>query len=212
MAEQYAIYLTRRDTGLVSYFPGLEVKNSPDTDWLETILVPAILPLTRRKTKIMREMPVTFWITVRNTARYRAEILVFTTPPNPRTLIERALSQAMQSIKEGKIHAATEPLSAWGEVYPCYQLFRGKLIRFYSTFDGEEGFCVPTVVWENGAPVLNFKSIPDEATMIEDEGEQLLVYADISTLKDGPYYRKWQQAFTTIARMETGKIPRIPQT
>jgi len=42
MAKRYYIDLSRKDVGLVSYFPGKELKNDLDADWIETVLLPAI--------------------------------------------------------------------------------------------------------------------------------------------------------------------------
>ena len=216
MARRYFIDLSRKDTGLVSYFPALEVKNDPNKDWIEAVLMPAILPIVRRKTKTIREVPITFWATVRGTARYRSEVFLFTTPAYPEANIEQALSRSLQSITGGNVHAGREPIqplilpSGHRPVFPCCQVFRGRLIRFYSTLEGHGGFYLPTIRWRDGAPALIFCRILEEAVIITDEeAEQLLVRADISTVLDGRYFRRFQQAVTTIARTEDCRLSGI---
>jgi hypothetical protein len=73
MGKRYFIELSRKDVGLVSYFPGTEIKGNHEADWIDEVLVPAIEPIAKRKAAKIREMPITFWIGVRGTARRRAE-------------------------------------------------------------------------------------------------------------------------------------------
>jgi hypothetical protein len=205
VAKRYFIELSRKDTGMVSYFPGLEVKNDPDGDWIEEVLVPAIEPLVWRKDKTIRNVPITFWAAVRETARRTAEIFVFTTPGRPGARMEQALSRPLQFINGGHVHAATEPIPE--EAFPCFQLFRGRLIRFCTTLEGNEGFYLPTIRWKNISPVWVLLAIPDNDELIDvdvpiEDAERLLARAEISPVLDGPYFRKFQQAMSTIAREE----------
>lgn len=132
MEKRYFIELSRKDTGLVSYFPGLEIKDRPKADWIDKILIPSIERIARRRSAKIREIPITFWIGVRGTARRRAEVFLFMTPAYPGATIERVLSQALQPIRDGKVHAGREPIPE--EAFPCIQVFRGKFIRFYGAF------------------------------------------------------------------------------
>ena len=145
MRKRYFIELSRKDVGLVSYFPGLEIKDDPNADWIEKVLVPAVEPIAKRKSKKIREEPITFWISIRRTARRRAEIFLFVTPAYPGAIIEQALSQALQPLKDGKVHAGREAIPE--DAVPCLQIFRGKLMRFYSVKDGYELFNIPTIRW-----------------------------------------------------------------
>jgi len=202
MGKRYFIELSRKDAGLVSYFPGLEIKGDPDADWIDEVLVPAIEPIAKRKSAKIREIPITFWICVRRTARRPAEIFLFVTPAYPGVVIERILSQALEPIKDGKVHAGREPIPE--EAFPCLQVFRGKLIRFYGALDGYEGFCLPTIEWKDNAPKLALLPIPenDELVTIDipiKEAERLLAEARILSVSNGESCRKFQQALIPIA-------------
>lgn len=203
MGKRYFIELSRKDIGLVSYFPGLEIKNDPDADWIDGVLVPAIEPIARRKSAKIREVPITFWIGVRGTARRPAEIFLFMTPAYPGAVIESALSKALQPIKDGKIHAGREPIPEGPA--PCLQIFRGKLIRFYVALDGYEGFYLPTIECKGNSPVLVLLVIPenDELLMVDapiEELQRVLVEARILSVSNGEECRKFQQALAPIAR------------
>jgi len=202
MRKRYFIELSRKDVGLVSYFPGLEIKDDPDADWIDAVLVPAIEPIARRKSAKVREIPITFWVTVRRTARRAAEIFLFVTPAYPGAVIERALSQALESINDGKVHAAREQLPE--EAVPCLQIFRGNLIRFYCALDGYAGFYLPIVPWRDNAPKLTLLSIPvdDELIMVDvttEEVERLLAEARILSVSNGESCRKFQRALIPVA-------------
>jgi hypothetical protein len=201
MRKRYFIELSRKDIGLVSYCPGLETRDDPDADWIEKVLVPAIEPIVRRKAAKIREMPITFWVTVRRTARCRAEIFLFVTPAYPGVVIERALSQALEPIKDGKVHAGIEPIPE--EAVPCLQIFRGKLIRFYWDFDRMGFFSFPTICWQDNTPEVDFTPIDGIDEFMEEAG-QLPVEARIlsASISSGEECRKFQQVLTSVAREE----------
>jgi hypothetical protein len=203
MGKRYFIELSRKDVGLVSYFPGIEVKDDPKAGWIEKVLLPAIGPIANRKTARIREIPITFWIDVRKTARRGAEIFLFMTPAYPGAIIERALNRALEPIRGGKVHAGREPIPK--EAIPCLQIFRGRLIRFYSAVDGYEGFHLATVWWKDDFPRLVLLSIPENYELIKvdapiEEVERLLAEARILSVSNGEECRKFQQALIPIAR------------
>ena len=202
MGKRYFIELSRKDAGLVSYFPGVETKNDPEADWIDEVLVPTIEPMAKRKTAKIREIPITFWVTVRGTARHRAEIFLFVTPAYPGAIIERILNQALEPIKDGKVHAGREPIPE--EAVPCLQIFRGRLIRFYGVLDGYEGFCLPTIEWQDNAPELIRLPIPENGKLVtidtSIEQTKLFVEARIIEVSDGESCLKFQQALIPIAR------------
>lgn len=202
MAKRYLVDLSRKDIGLCSYFPGLELRSAPQADWMEAVLVPAILPLLKRKAKAIYEMPITFWVNVRQSARpYRAEIFLFMAPAYPGSQVERALSRSLQSITGGNVFAGREPIPE--DALPCCQLFRGRLLRFYFMVEDVEDVYLATIQWRNGAPALVLSDIPKASTeIVDDESEKLLVRANIDMVLDGKYYRTFQQALSTIARTE----------
>jgi hypothetical protein len=201
MGKRYFIELSQKDVGLISYFPGLEIKGNPDADWIGEVLVPAIEPIAKRKAAKIRKMPITFWIGVRRTTRRRAEIFLFMTPAYPGAAIERILSQALEPIKDGKVHAGREPIPE--EAVPCIQLFRGEFIRFYGSFDAHAWFSFPIVCWEDKAPELKFTPTWGLDELFEEMG-QLPVEARIISVSNGEQCRKFQQALITIA-MQAGQ-------
>lgn len=203
MGRRYFIELSRKDVGMVSYFPGLEVKDAPEDDWIYGVLVPAVAPLANRKSAKVRELPITFWISVRGTARRRAEIFLFVAPAYPGAVIEQAMSRALQPLDDGNVHAGREPIPE--DAVPILQVFRRKLIRFYGAINSYEGFCLPTVQWKDNALALALLSIPEDDELMTvnvpiEEAEQLLVEARILPASDGESCRRFQQALIRIAR------------
>jgi hypothetical protein len=206
MGNRYFIELSRRDVGLVSYFPGLEIQDDPDADWIDDVLVPAIEPIAERKNAKIRQMPITFWVAVRRTARRPAEIFLFVTPAYPGAMIERILSQALEPIKDGKVHAGREPIPE--EAVPCLQIFRGKVIRFYGylgSYDNLKWFSIPAIYWRDNGPELAPLPIPEHDELITvdvpiEEANYLAIEARILPVSNGEQCRKFQQALIPIAR------------
>jgi hypothetical protein len=208
MEKRYFIELSRKDIGLVSYFPGLEIKDDPDTNWILEVLVSAVAPIARRKAAKIRETPITFWVTVRGTARRRAEIFLFMTPAYPGAIIERALSQALEPIEDGKVHAGREPIPE--EALPCLQIFRGKVIHFYDylgRYDNHNWFSIPAIYWQDNEPELAPLPVPEHDELITvdvpiEEADYLSIEARILSVSNGESCRKFQQALIPIAREE----------
>ena len=193
----YFIEVSRRDVGLVSYCPGWEIKDDPDADWIEDVLVPAVAPIAKRRAARIRETPITFWVTVRRTGRRPAEVFLFVTPAYPGAVIERALSQVLEPLSDGKIHAGREPIPE--EAVPCLQIFRGKLIRFYGAFDDRTWPSLPTIWWKNDNPELVLTPSWGLNEFIEEAG-QLPVEARIADVLNGELCRTFQRALNCIAR------------
>ncbi|MFC1916969.1 hypothetical protein ACFLX1_02445, partial [Chloroflexota bacterium] len=196
MKKRYYIELSRKDTGLVSYFPGLELRDDMNYDWIDDVLVPAIKPIAKRTSKKIQEMPITFWTCVRGTARRRAEIFLFVTPAYPGKLIEDALVKALTPFSQGKIHAAREPIPDYA--FPCIQVFRGKLIRFYQTHKALERGLLPRIKWKDNFPEIEI--VPDYGiTDLYEELGLMPVEARIYDISNGESMRKFQQALTPVA-------------
>lgn len=206
MGKRYFIELSRKDVGLVSYFPGLEIKHDPDANWILEVLVPAVAPIARRKSVKIRQMPITFWVTVRPTARRRAEIFLFMTPAYPGVAIERILSQALKPIKDGKVHAGREPIPEYA--VPCLQVFRGKVIYFYGylgRYDDLNWFSVPAIRWQDNWPELDPLPVPEHDELIAvdapiEEADCPNIEARILSVSNGKECRRFQQALAPIAR------------
>ena len=201
MGKRYFIELSRKDIGLVSYFPGLEIKDDPDDHWIDGVLAPAIAPLAKRRSVKIWNMPITFWCCVRGTARRRAEIFVFVTPAFPGAIIERALSKALEPLKGGIVNAGREPIPEYA--FPCLQIFRGRIIRFYIRLEGHEGFYVPTIRWSGNEPWFNALGFPEDDELLRVDGpieqmSRLFAEARLSSVSDGEYCRKFQQALNCI--------------
>ncbi|MGA2670592.1 MAG: hypothetical protein ABSF21_04160 [Dehalococcoidia bacterium] len=202
MGKRYFIEFSRKDIGLVSYFPGIEITDDPEADWIDEVLVPAVEPIAKRKAAKIRDMPITFWVTIRRTARRPAEIFLFATPAYPGVTVERALSQALECIKNGKVHAGREPIPE--EAVACLQIFRGRLIRFYGILDGYEGFYLPAIRWQDNAPELALLPIPENDELIAvdvpiEKMERPLAEARILSVSNGESCRKFQQALIPVA-------------
>jgi len=195
MDKRYYIWLSRNDTGLVSYFPGLELKDDMNYDWIDDVLVPAIKPIAKRKSKKIQEMPITFWGCVRDTARRRAEIFLFVTPAYPGKLIKDALSKALESFINGKVHAGIERIPEYA--YPCLQIFRGKLIRFYLKDEANPTAYLPSIRLKDAEPELEIIPDYDHDGTIEllEELGLMSVEARIQDIyySNGETLRKFQQ-------------------
>lgn len=206
MAKRYFIELSRKDVGLVSYFPGLEIKNDPHADWILEVLVPAVAPIARRRSAKIWQMPITFWVAVRPTARRRAEIFLFMTPAYPGVAIERIVSQALEPIKDGKVHAGREPIPEYA--VPCLQVFRRKVIYFYGylgCYDNLNWFSVPAIRWRDNWPELDPLPVPqhDELIAVDapvEEADYPNIEARILSVSNGEQCRRFQQALITVAR------------
>ena len=201
--KRYFIEVTRRDIGLVSYCPGWEIKDDPDADWIDGVLVPAVEPIAGRRASKIRETPITFWVTVRRTARRPAEVFLFMTPAYPGAVIEDAVAKALAPVKDGKVHAGREPIPA--EAVPCLQVFRGKIMRLYYSDDGHEGLHLPVIRLRDSRPWLVSLSVPQNGDLVTtdvlmEEAERLMVEARIDDALNGNSCRRIQQALTRIAR------------
>ncbi|MCX8126713.1 MAG: hypothetical protein N3E40_06235 [Dehalococcoidia bacterium] len=202
MRKRYFIELSRQDLALVSYCPGLEIRGKRTLDWTHQVLTPAIEPLAARRAWKIVNTPITFWVTVRRTARRPAEVFLFMTPAYPGALIERAMEKALSPIKEINVHAAREPIPEYA--YPCLQVFRRKLIRFYIKLESNGDFFTPMVVWKNKGPELVGLSIPKDHHLINlKEPVEVLprffAEAKLSTVMDGEHYRRYQQVLAPVA-------------
>lgn len=196
MKKSYYIGLSRKDYALVSYFPGFELKEEMKLDWVDDVLAPAIAPIAKRKSRKIMGMPITFWACVRRTARRKAEIFLFVTPAYPGRLIEDALVKALTPFSQGNIHAARELIPDYA--FPCLQVFRGKLIRFYQTHEAWKGVLLPRIVWKDNFPEMEI--VPDYGTTdLYEELGLMPVEAKISDLFSGEHYRKYQQLFIPAA-------------
>ncbi|MFC1970916.1 hypothetical protein ACFLV0_03150 [Chloroflexota bacterium] len=191
MDKHYYIELSRNDTGLVSYFPGLELNDDMNYDWIGDVLVPVVEPIAKRKSKKIQEMPITFWTCVRSTARRRAEIFLFVTPAYPGKLIEDAMSKALESFIDGKVHAGHERLPEYA--YPCLQIFRGKLVRFYLRDKSNHMVAWPIINLENDFPELVILPDHDHNGTIDllKELGQMPVEAKILDISNGESMRKF---------------------
>lgn len=203
MAKRYFLYLSRSDTASVSYFLAEELSATPAADWIEDIFIHAVSALAKRRGQKIRNTPLTFWVSVRETARLaQGEVFVFSTPWRPGKAIDEELRSALATIPNGNILQGTEPIP--DEAIPCCQIFRGKTIRFFGDFETHSGFQVPTVRRENNAPAISFRSFDSSEAIVHDETDmaQIYVRAEISSVADGDYYRLWQGALKSFAMLD----------
>jgi len=198
MSKRYYIDLSRKELATVSYFPGLELKKDPENEWVEDILTPVLMPLGRRKNKKISEVPITFWAHTRRTARpYSEEIFLFQTPAFPGVTIESAIKGALQKLEKGMVFAGKEYI-ADGAVPVC-QIFRNKLIRFYLGKEEHEPHYRGSFEWKGNGPSFTQGYVTHTEICLENRDlDFLFIRANIDTVINGEYYRKFQQALNCI--------------
>jgi hypothetical protein len=199
VAKRYFIELSHRDIARVSYFPGTEARDNPDADWIGAAMMPAALALAKRKAAAIREVPITFWITVRPTARRKAEIFIFATPGRPLARVQQAVEGVLKPFEGGNVSAGLEPIPC--EAVPFCQVFRGMVLRLYTMTETDPGRRLPLVVRRDGGPKVLFGRIEDDnVNEVSGDGRQMLVEARCDDESTGEYLRKFQQALNVIAR------------
>lgn len=210
MANQYSITLSRKDMALASYFPGLEIKDRPGVDWVETVLLPALLPAARQTNQKLANVPVTFWIYVGRTGRGSGnEILLSITPWRLNVAIRKAIGKSLEKIEHGNIFVGRDTVHP--KAMPCCQLFRGKLIRFYVKV-GKSGEClVMGIRWRNGQPSVGISTVDSRATFLESQDSEQLLVGVTTVDKDlnGGQCRKLQQTTPTIGVAKDGGSPNL---
>ena len=197
-AARYYIDLSRKELAVVSYFPGLELKREPGSEWIEDVLIPVLLPVVRRINKKISEVPITFWLATRQTARpFPAELFLFMTPDALGAVANQAIGKALQNIQLAKLFAGLEHIPEYA--FPICQVFRNKLIRFYYGTEDVEDICLPAFKWVGSAPALTLLTLDKTATVLDKrDSEILFMRANVNTVMSGEYYRKFQQALNCI--------------
>ena len=202
MGTRYYIDLCRQEYALASYFPALEIKTQPEDEWIEDVLIPALLPVVRRTNKKISEVPIVFWAFTRKTARsFREELFLLMTPANPGALAWQTIREALLNIEEGMVFQGGEFIPNYA--VPVCQIFRGKLIRFYAGNEEYEPHFLPAFEWEEKGPAFKPAYLEHSSIMLENrESEILFMRANINTVINGDYYRKYQQALNCIGMEE----------
>ena len=203
MATRYYIDLSRKELATVSYFPGFELKKEPEAEWIEDVLMPVLLPVVRCKSKKISEVPITFWVDTRQTARsFSEEIFLFQTPAFPGVMTENAVKEALQPLKQGMVFAGKEGI-ADGAVAAC-QIFRNTLIRFYHGKEEFEVHYAAGLKWNGNGPEYTPSLITHSEIKLENrDSEILFMRANVDTVMNGEYYRKFQQALNCIGVEES---------
>jgi hypothetical protein len=198
MGARYHIDLFRKELATLSYFPGLEFKKNLKAEWIEDFLIPVLLPVVRRKNKKISEIPITFWVTPRQTARpFSEEIFLFQTPAFPGVILEKAIKEALQMMEKGMVFAGKENISE--VAVPVCQLFRNKLIRFYCGIKEFEPHFLPAFEWKGNRPAFTQSYLEHSAIMLENRDSDILfMRANIDSLDCGEYNRKFQKALNCI--------------
>ena len=198
MTERYYIELSRKELATVSYFPGLELKKAPEAERIEDVLIPVLLPVVRRKNKKISEMPITFWVDTRRTARsFSEEIFLFQTPAFLRVMIENAVKEALQPLEKGMVFAGKEGID--DVAIPVCQIFRNKLIRFYYGIEEFQPHYMPAFKWNGNGPEFTPSYITHSEIFLENrDSEILFMRANIDTIMNDDYYKKFQQVLNCI--------------
>ena len=153
MSKRYYINLSRKEIARVSYFPAWELKNKAKTEWVETVLIPLLLPIARRKNKKIMDVPITFWACTRHTARASVEeLFLFMTPADPGAVVRDTIEGVLKNIQYADISAGLEPIPDCA--FPICQIFRGKVIRFYYGAEGVNPKYLPAFKWSGNAPCI----------------------------------------------------------
>ena len=199
MPKRYYIDLSRKELATASYFPGLELKKAPETEWVADVLIPVLMPIVRRKNKKISEVPITFWICTRHTARsFSEEIFLFQTPAFPGVMIENTVKEALLPLEQGMIFAGKEGIT--DEAVPVCQVFRNKLIIFYFGKEEFEPHYRADFEWKENGPTFAQGYVTHSETLLENrDSEILFMRANINNnVITGESNRKFQQALNCI--------------
>jgi hypothetical protein len=60
MSKRYYNGDSQREMATLSYFPGWEIRNNSRSERINQILVPALLPVVKKKNKNINDVPITF--------------------------------------------------------------------------------------------------------------------------------------------------------
>jgi len=194
LASQCHLEVSRKEIASVSYFPAWEIQNKSRSEWVKHVFIPALLPVVRRKNVKIIDIPITFWVGIRTTARVPAgEIFVFQTPVYPGTVIKNAISAALHEIKGGMVFAGAELIP--GEALPVCQVFRNQLIRFYYTLDGLNEYYLPAFKWSGCCLYFTLAEIKKSKLDLKNKNSEIIYVQSINRDDiDGKQLRLFQMA------------------
>ena len=196
MRKRNVVQLSHKDVGWVNYFPGIEVKMDSRADWLDLVLLPIGRTLANHTSATIQRTPITFWCTVRATARRHAEIFLFVTPAYPLTRVKQVLISLLHPLRDGKVDAGQETIP--DEAVPCYQIFQGQILRLYARGEDDEACYYPRIFWRDGFPRLSREPIDLPEHGKNDQDRESFVEAVFMDWVRGDSLRKYQQALSTI--------------
>ncbi len=152
------LYMNRNEQAFVSYFPAEAVDYDEFNGWLEYRLLPAIRTLASRTSKAITEVPITFWVGIRETARTPSgEVFVFTTPWENTKPVNEALTKAMGEIPQAKLLEGVETVP--DDFFPYAQVFRNTVFRLYGDFSDEAGLQQVEIFFYSDTVELTLDSI-----------------------------------------------------
>jgi hypothetical protein len=202
--KAWFLLLNGHELADMSYWPAEDLSTSED-DWVETRLLPAVRPLLKLRQKTLREMPITFWVCTRDTARLdRDEIFVAVTPFEMRQKLRDWVAAALLTIPDpdARVFAGVEPVpDGW---MPVCQVFRGKLLRFYAD-ESEHGLVKPEIRWGAGMPRPVISTFDPGPAANPEMCDELWVRAEVDDVMPALHYREWHQALRTIAMIDDGR-------
>jgi hypothetical protein len=198
MSRRYYIDVSRKEVAVVSYFPAWEIRNNSKSEWVNKVMVPALLSVVRRKNKKISDIPITFWVGIRETARFpNGEIFLFQTPAYPGSTIVKAIGEALSGIKDGKVFAGIEWIP--GETFPICQIFRNKLIRFYYGVKDVDEYYLPAFKWSGDMPYFSLSEIKKSKVVLKNRNSEILYIRSNNSDNDrGEQLRLFQQAMSQI--------------
>ena len=111
--------------------------------------------------------------------------------------IENAIKDAIQTLENGMVFAGNEVITDFA--VPECQIFRNKLIRFYYGIEEFQPHYLPAFKWNGNGPEFTSSYITHSEIFLENrDSETLFMRANIYTVMNYDYYRKFQQALNCI--------------
>jgi hypothetical protein len=212
MSDRFYLFLAQGERSTASYFSATEMAADPGSDWVEEQLLPAVRTLAARRSKAIRQWPITFWLLARPTARLeRGEVFVFVTPWSVPRQISQAIRTVLERIPGAKINEGIEPIPE--EAVPCCQAFKGKVLRFFGDFVHTGDHVHAGIRWiaEEGGPRVVAR--PFELSLAENEADAdaLWVRARVQEETSEGAFRAWQLCLARAVAMRDGEDQAKPR-
>jgi hypothetical protein len=187
MSGRLFLQLAWDERANASYFPVHELESAPEEEWVENYLLPVVRKIAARRAKAIREVPVTFWLLTRPTARFeRGEVFLFVTPWRAPRAVNQAVNAALAELPDAKISQGIEPIPK--EAVPSCQVYKGKVIRFFGDFLSTGEPVCAAVRWSEEADGPRLVGMPFNTRLANDDedADEIWVRAEVGEeLREG---------------------------